>query len=180
MCSDANVNILWQYGIVSLKRVCEDSIHATQGKLQDQRFKYCYTISWWSCAADILFCWMGLQWNHGTQATWVLERTDWFSMFCLADNWIKLLNAATECNSEILVLKCAKSIKAEMGKRHSNLLDLTHSFSDIKLAPNQLFPSRWILWTRSLSFKAFYTCLYSKRSRGSGWITLVSPGLILL
>jgi len=77
-----------KYGIVSLKRVCEDSIHATQ------------------------------------------------------DNWIKLLNAATECNSEILVLKCAKSIKAEMGKRHSNLLDLTHSFSDTKLAPNQLFPSR--------------------------------------
>jgi hypothetical protein len=63
-------------------------------------------------------------------------------MFCLADNWIKLLNAATECNSEILVLKCAKSIKVEMGKRHSNLLDLTHNFSDTKLAPNQLFPSR--------------------------------------
>lgn len=57
------------------------------------------------------------------------------------DNWIKLLNTATECNSDMLALKCAESVKKEMDKRHDKHVDLTHTFSDVKHAPNQLFSS---------------------------------------
>jgi hypothetical protein len=64
------------------------------------------------------------------------------SIHATQDNWIKLLNTATECNSDVLALKCAQSIKKEMDKRHEKHVDLSHSFSDLKHAPNQLFSSR--------------------------------------
>ncbi|KAG0605186.1 hypothetical protein M758_9G038000 [Ceratodon purpureus] len=64
------------------------------------------------------------------------------SIFATQDNWIKLLNTATECNSDALALKCAESIKEEMTKRHDKHIDLSHTFSDVKHAPNQLFSSR--------------------------------------
>jgi len=68
------------------------------------------------------------------------ERTDCQCFFVL-ENWIKLLNTATECNSDVLVLKCAESIKEVMDSRHAKHADFRKKFSDIKSAPNQLFPS---------------------------------------
>jgi hypothetical protein len=55
------------------------------------------------------------------------------------DMWIKLLNTATECNSHVLVLKCAESIKEVMEGRHAKHVDLKKNFSNINTAPNQLF-----------------------------------------
>ena len=49
-----------------------------------------------------------------------------------------------ECNSDMLSLKCAESIKQVMDKRHGQHNDLKKSFSDIQTAPYQLFSSRWL------------------------------------
>jgi hypothetical protein len=57
------------------------------------------------------------------------------------DNWIKLLSVALECNSDNLILKCAKSIKGVMDKRHESSHVLRKSFSDSQNSPNQLFSS---------------------------------------
>lgn len=57
------------------------------------------------------------------------------------ENWIKLLNTSTECNSDVLSLKCAESIKEVMDKRHAKHVDFRKKFSDLKSAPNQLFSS---------------------------------------
>lgn len=57
------------------------------------------------------------------------------------ENWIKLLNTATECSSNVLTLKCAESIKEVMDKRHEKHIDFRKNFSDLKGAPNQLFSS---------------------------------------
>jgi hypothetical protein len=63
------------------------------------------------------------------------------SVHATQENWIKLLNTATECNSNVLALKCAESIKEVMDRRHAKHVDFRKKFSDIKTAPNQLFPS---------------------------------------
>ncbi|CAM6007239.1 unnamed protein product [Sphagnum balticum] len=55
------------------------------------------------------------------------------------DNWIKLLSVALECNSDNLILKCAKSIKGVMDKRHESSHVLRKSFADVQNSPNQLF-----------------------------------------
>jgi len=70
--------------------------------------------------------------------TWLCED----SIHATQDNWIKLLSAAMECNSDMLSLKCAESIKQVMDKRHGEHNDLRKSFSDIQTAPYQLFSSR--------------------------------------
>ncbi|BBM98981.1 hypothetical protein MPTK1_1g17760 [Marchantia polymorpha subsp. ruderalis] len=57
------------------------------------------------------------------------------------DNWIKLLTAAVETDSQMLTLKTAQSIKDVMAERQSGQSFLTRGFSDIKDAPQQLFQS---------------------------------------
>ncbi|KAJ7552620.1 hypothetical protein O6H91_06G062100 [Diphasiastrum complanatum] len=55
------------------------------------------------------------------------------------ENWIKLLSAATDCDSEILAVKCADSIKRTMELRQENTTFFKRSFSESLDAPGQLF-----------------------------------------
>lgn len=56
------------------------------------------------------------------------------------DNWIKLLSAANDCDSDLLTLKCAKSIEDLMLKRQESSHILRKSFSEAGHGgPNQLF-----------------------------------------
>lgn len=57
------------------------------------------------------------------------------------ENWIKLLSAANETQSDVVILKCAKSIKDVMAKRQESSHVLKKSFSDAN-GPHQLFSSR--------------------------------------
>ncbi|CAM6048887.1 unnamed protein product [Sphagnum compactum] len=59
------------------------------------------------------------------------------SIHATQDNWIKLLSVALECNSDSLALKCAKSIKAVMDKRHESSHVLKKSFSDAQSNSDQ-------------------------------------------
>ncbi|KAH7387368.1 hypothetical protein KP509_16G019700 [Ceratopteris richardii] len=56
------------------------------------------------------------------------------------DNWIKLLTAANDCESDLLTLKCARSIEDVMLKREENIYISRSSFADTRFGgPNQLF-----------------------------------------
>lgn len=56
------------------------------------------------------------------------------------DNWIKLLSTANDCDSDLLTLKCAKSIEDLMLKRQESTHILRKSFSEAGHGgPNQLF-----------------------------------------
>lgn len=56
------------------------------------------------------------------------------------ENWIKMLTAAIESDSEVLALKCAKSIENVMEQRHEAIHILKKSFSESGHAgPNQMF-----------------------------------------
>lgn len=56
------------------------------------------------------------------------------------DDWIKLLTVANECDSDLLTLKCAKSIDDVMLKRQESTHILKKSFSELgQGGPNQLF-----------------------------------------
>lgn len=56
------------------------------------------------------------------------------------ENWIKLLAAASESDSDLLILKCARSIEDVMVKRQEGAHILRKSFSEYGHAgPNQLF-----------------------------------------
>jgi hypothetical protein len=68
---------------------------------------------------------------------WVCED----SIRATPDNWIKLLSTAMECNSDMLALKCAQSIKEVMDERHEKHTSLKKSYSNMHNAPNQLFTS---------------------------------------
>ncbi|CAM6092988.1 unnamed protein product [Calypogeia fissa] len=58
------------------------------------------------------------------------------------DNWIKLLTAAVETNSNVLTLKVAHSLKDVMeGRQKFHHTMLQQSFSDVEGAPQQLFGS---------------------------------------
>ena len=60
--------------------------------------------------------------------------------FVLSENWIKLLTAAGEVDSGLLVLKCAKSIEDVMVRRQEGTHILKKSFSESgRDGPNQLF-----------------------------------------
>lgn len=66
---------------------------------------------------------------------WVCED----SVQATENNWIKLLSAAIECDSNMLTFKCAESIKGVMDERHEKHIDIKKNFSDINDAPHQLF-----------------------------------------